>query len=142
MVRGRDRERVLKLDCPARGHHCRGEQRRDVPGPGAERPDRYDGGRGSRRAARGQGAPGRATPGSADPEHVRQHAQRPERGHDRGEALADAAQLVSERFAAGAVAHVPPGGGVRPQAAVVGEDQLLADVRASGVPRLERLGEG
>ena len=48
---------------------------------------------------------------------------------------------MAELLTAVAVAHVAPGGGVRAQPAIVGDDQLLADLRARGVARLERLGE-
>jgi hypothetical protein len=133
---------VLELDRTARGHHSGGEQRGRVGGTGAQRSDSDHGragadhgragadhGRaGPGRAPGGQRTAGRARSRAADPEQVGEDSERPERGDDRGEAPAHSAQVVAELPAAGAVAHVAARHRVRSQAAVVREDQLLADV--------------
>ena len=134
---------MLELDGAAGGHHRGRQQRRDVRGSGAHRadPDDRRSGSRSRSRARGERAAGGAASGSADAEHVGEHAERPKRRDDRAEPAAHAAQLVAELPAAGAVPHVAASRSVRTQPAVVGEDQLLADVGACGVAGFERLAE-
>lgn len=136
---GRGGKRVLELDRTARRYHRRREQRRDVRRAGAHRAHRDDRGSATRRSTGGEGSPGGTAAGSADAQHVGKDAERAERRHDRRELAADPAQVLAELAATGAITHVPPCGGVRPQAAVVGDDEFLPDLRARGVARLECL---
>ena len=149
-VMGRCGKAVLELDSAAGGDHRRGEQRRDVPdgdeagadtrGARSRSPAHRRGGP----RARGSAATGRGRPAAraaADAEHVREHAQRTDRRHQRRELAADAAYLAAELAARGAVVHVPAGETAGTHAAVMGDYQLLADLRASRVTRFARLGE-
>ena len=135
-------DRVLDLDGPAGGHHRGGEDRRDVTRAGGEDADRGDRAAraGGTAGGRGAAAGGRATASSAaESEQLGQDAQRSERGQQGGELPARAAQVPAELATAGAIAQVAAGHPVRPDAAVVGEDQVIADLRAGRVACLGRL---
>ena len=77
--------------------------------------------------------------GSAQAEEVGQHAERTQRRDERREPAADSPQIVAELAAAGAIAHVTPCHPIRTAPPVVREDQLLANLRARGVTRLQGL---
>ncbi len=128
----------------AGGEHRGGQQGRYVARAGRERAAGGDcAGARDRRASAGRGtasgcggSSSAAAGTAADSERVGDHRNGTEGGHQRGELPADAAHLGAELPAAGAVADVPPGRGVGPHATVVGKNQLIADLRASGVPCL------
>ncbi len=89
-------------------------------------------------AATGSCAAAGAAP---DPERVGEQRHRPEPWHERRELAADAAHLDAELAAACAVTKVAARRRVRPDATVVGENQLVADLRTGGVPSLGSRGE-
>jgi hypothetical protein len=60
---------------------------------------------------------------------------------ERGELVADPAQLATEAAAPGAVAHVATSHRVRPHSAIVGDDQLLSDLRAGRISRFRGAGQ-
>jgi hypothetical protein len=138
---------MLKLDRPSCGDDGRGEQGSDVRDATGEHARRRERATRSRSATRGRDAGTRAgrrsaaAGAAADPKHVRQHADWPERRHERRELTADATDLCAELATSGAVVHVAPRAAARPDAAIVGDDQFLADFVACRVAGLERLRE-
>ena len=131
-------DRLLDLDRSARRYDRRGKQGRNVAYARGQHSRRCD------RPTRTGGAAGGRCPtagAAADAQHLGQHCEGPDPGRQRRQLAADAAQAVTELTASGAVAHVSPGGRARTDAAVVRERQLLADLRARGVARDQRLGE-
>jgi hypothetical protein len=140
LVVGRSCDRALQLDGAAGRDDRRGEQRRRVAGARRKDADRgggsTDGAGGDRRpAASCRAAAGRSTAAAADTD-LGENPERSERGHERRQLPADALDLTTERPAAVAVAQVPPSHRGRAHAAVVGDDQCLADLRARRVARL------
>jgi hypothetical protein len=150
VMNGRRGDRVLDLDRATRGHHGGNQKRGHVAGPGGEyarrgqRAARADDSTG-RHTARGQGsaagggsaARGRAAacPGApTDTEQIGDHPERPERRCERRQLAADPAYLEAELAAARTIAQMAPGQATGSDPAVVGEDQLLADLRAGGLP--------
>lgn len=134
------RDRRLDLDRSSRGHRRGRNQRRDVARPGGEKSYGGDRSTGPGSPARGDRAATRRAPGTAaEAEDLGDHAHRPNRRRKRGKPAADAAQLAVEVAALGAVVHVAPGRAAGTHAAVVGERELPADVRARCVAGLERL---
>ena len=106
------RERPLDLDRAAGRDHRGGEQRDDVPGSAGEQTGR--GGSRSGRSARGGGTTtGHAGSGrgaaTAKAEKVGDHADRAQRGSERRQLAADAADVGAELAAALALVQVPPG---------------------------------
>ena len=149
MVTGRS-DRGLERHGSARGHHRGGDQRRHVGRAGGEGARRrhhaaaeHDAGRRCRAARGGSAArsgsagPASGGPASADPEHLRDYADGAERGGERRQLATAAAQLGLEPTAASAVRQVPADGSARSDAAVVRERELVADLDAGGVPRLD-----
>jgi hypothetical protein len=144
-------DRVLDLDRAARGHRGGYQKRGHVSSAGgdyARRGQRAAGADHStgRRAARGHHSAARggtaARPGApTDTEQVGDHAKRPERGHERRQLAADPARLEAKLATARAVAQMALGQAAGPDAPIMGEDQLLADLRAGGLPRLAGLGQ-
>jgi hypothetical protein len=124
-------DRVLELDRAAGGRHRRDDQRRDVAR--AERESSCRGGRTPADQRDATTGPRAATTRDAD--QLRKEAERPDRRRGRSQLSRDAAEVVAEALAARAVADVLAGIGGRPDAAVVGLDELLADHCAGGVAR-------
>jgi hypothetical protein len=125
---------LLDRDRAARRHHCRGEDGRDVAGG-----DRHESRRrASRRPAGARGRCGPATGSCADPEQLDERGQRSDRGQRR-----DPPPLGPDLGPAGsaacAIAEVTACHPARPDALLVGLDQLAADFRASGIAGLDRL---
>jgi hypothetical protein len=147
-------DRVLDLDRSAGRRNRRGEQRRDVSRPRGEEPDRSGATGTSRSAERCGAAGGQAAAGAhsaagggaaarsaSESQRLGCETQRAERRDQSCELPADAAHASAELTAVLAIAQVAPGDAARTHAAVVGDDQLLADLRAGDVTRLERLRE-
>jgi hypothetical protein len=142
------RKRVMQLYRSAGCHDCRCEQRRDVADGDEARPGGRRTATGSRRAGTrctGAGAGTTARCGgaaaTAEAEQVRDHAERADRRDHRGELAADAANLRAECAAGGALVHVTPSETAGTDAAVVREDQFLADLDACRIACLGRLRE-
>ncbi len=132
-VLGRPAEGVLKLDRAAGGDNRGGEQCCDVADTGAEHA------RGGERAARAghrRAASGGGSSATTDPERLREQSDRTERRHERRELPTDPAHPGPELATSGAVTQMTTGRGVRPHPAVVGGDELGADVRAGGLASL------
>ncbi len=157
VTNGRCGDRVLDLRRAARGH-CGGNQkcghvagaggeyaRRGQRAPGADHSAGRHTARGQGSAARG-GTPARGRAAAcagppADPEQIGDHAERSERGCERRQLAADTAHLEAEFAAARAVAQMAPGQAAGSNPPVMGEDQLLADLRAGGLPCDAGLGQ-
>ncbi len=146
-VSRRRREAVLQLDRAACRHDRRGEQRDDVRRAAGEQPGRRRRSAPRRSAGRRSAATGGAardgatTRAAAPAEQVRDHAERPERRRQRREAARDTAHLSAELAAVVAIAHVPAREAGRAHAAVMGVDQVFANLGAGRVARLACLGE-
>jgi hypothetical protein len=157
VTNGRRDDRVLDLRRAARGHYGGNQKRGHVAGAGGE-----DAGRGQRaagaddstgrHAARGQGSAARggtaassraaACPGPpADAEQIGYHPERPERGRERRQLAADTAHLEAELAAARTVAQMAPGKATGSNPPVMGDDQLLTDLRAGGLACHAGLGQ-
>lgn len=124
----RDGDRMLKLDRSSCGDDGRGDQGRDVCDATGQHASRRQRATRPRGASRGRDAGTRAgrrsaaTGTAADPEYVRQHADWPERWHERRELTADATDLCAELATSGAVVHVAPRAAARADAAIMGDD--------------------
>jgi len=145
MVRGRD-DRALDLHRSPGGDDGRGQQRGHVADSAPERPDGRSPRATAGRAARDGGAAARrrrpSTSASAETEtELCEQAERPERRSQRRQIPTDPPNLAAELPAPVAVAQVPSRHPVRADAAVMGDDQLLADLRARSVAGLGRLRE-
>ena len=153
----RRRRDVLELDGAARGDHRSGQEGDDVAAArdraepdnsaragDASRGARGGGCRGGRSggaAARDRAGAGGRAASSADPQDLGDDTDRAERGDERRELTADPSNLGAELPAVRTVAQVPPCQAAGADAAVVGDDQVLADAGAGGVAGLVGLGE-
>ena len=152
VVRGRAQHR-LDLNGTPGGDDRRRDQRRDMAGgrrheAGRDRAAGTEPGGGRDAACRGC-ATGRGTatataagrrPTAGDAE-LGEDAERRDDGSDRMELTADAADRMPEVPAAFAIVEVPAGGRRRADAAVVAVGDLVTDLCAGRLPRLERGGE-
>ena len=113
--------------------------------PVPNRPGRGDraGRRRRRRPRRRRRCPAAAPPPPAPPTPSRlaMTPMGPSVGSQSGELPADPAHLGAERRHSRAIAHVAPRQAAGPHPAVVGDDQLLTDLRAGGVARLAGLSQ-
>ena len=91
-------------------------------------------------AGDGAGAGGR-TASAPDAEDLGDDADRAQGGDEPRQLAADAADLAAELPAVGAVAQVPARQSARADAAIVGDDQVLADAGAGRVTGLVGLGQ-
>jgi hypothetical protein len=146
----RRHDRPLDLDSASRGHDGSREQRRDVAGAGGEHADRgcsparacgacCCGCTGAGCSASTSSAAETRT--AAEAQQLGEDPERSKRRHERCDLAADSADLAPELATSTAVAHMAPGRGIRTDAAIVGQDQLLADLAARRLACFQRLRE-
>jgi hypothetical protein len=139
------RDRALDLDRPAGGDDGCSEDCRDVGrtacehAGGGDRP-RAAGGRGSCSTTR-DSASGCPAGSTAEPEQVGDDPKRADGRNEHRKLAADPADLCPELAAADTVVEMSPRQSAWTNAAVVGDDQLLADLSACVLAGIERLRE-
>ena len=130
---------MLKLYRPADRDDSRREERCDVTGSSGEDADRCCCASGAGRPAADDGTPAGccAAAGAATQAELGQDSERTERGSQCGELVTDAADLPPELPALLTVAQMTSDHAAGAHAAIVGDDQLAADLRAGGVAGLD-----
>jgi hypothetical protein len=126
--------RVLELDGSAGGHGGSSQQRRDMPRPTGQQSARC----GDAPAADSACCCARPSAGA---EQIGKQPRRPESGHHRGKLPAHATHLAPELPAARAVPQVPSRRPVGAHTSIMGERELLSDLRAGRVACVHRLCE-
>jgi hypothetical protein len=122
------RNRVLQLHRSTGGEHSRREEGGDVTSPGGQDADRCGCPTGADSTAANGCPAARCRPAAAAQTELGQDTEWTKRWGQRRELMADTADLPAEPPATLAIAQMTPHHAIRTHSAIVGADQLLADL--------------